>query len=158
MTKEELCNEYIVNNKSTRQIGKEYDLDKMKVLRLLHSYDIPTRPARRYKEVFPGWSKILEGAKRRRLEFTITPDYIQSLFDKQQGRCALSGLPLKLKTRYKDSEYTASLDRIDSSIGYIPGNVQWVHKHINKMKMEFDNDYFIECCRQIALHHTPHQS
>jgi hypothetical protein len=45
---------------------------------------------------------------------------------------------------------TASLDRIDSSKGYIEGNVQWIHKHINKMKNNFNESYFIEICKKIS--------
>ena len=48
------------------------------------------------------------------------------------------------------SSTTASLDRIDSSKGYVIGNVQWVHKDINIMKNKFDNQYFIDMCKKIA--------
>lgn len=43
-----------------------------------------------------------------------------------------------------------SLDRIDSKKGYVVGNVQWVHKDINRMKNTFPQDYFIQVCKQIA--------
>jgi hypothetical protein len=39
---------------------------------------------------------------------------------------------------------------IDSYKGYIEGNIQWVDKHVNKMKNEFDQDYFIEICKKIS--------
>lgn len=44
----------------------------------------------------------------------------------------------------------ASLDRIDSSQGYIKGNVQWVHKDINKMKFDLSQDRFLELCNIIV--------
>ena len=44
---------------------------------------------------------------------------------------------------------TASLDRIDSKKGYIEGNIQWVHKDINRMKWAFNEDYFIKLCNNI---------
>ena len=47
-------------------------------------------------------------------------------------------------------EITASLDRIDSSKGYIEGNVQWVHKSVNIMKCDFSSDIFIGICNQIS--------
>ena len=50
----------------------------------------------------------------------------------------------------KDKSWNASLDRIDSSKGYIEGNVQWVHQNINMMKNKFDNQYFIEMCKLIT--------
>ena len=45
---------------------------------------------------------------------------------------------------------TASLDRIDSNLGYVKGNVQWVHKHINVMKNIFNQDMFIFLCNQVT--------
>ena len=32
---------------------------------------------------------------------------------------------------------TASLDRIDSTKGYVRGNIQWVHKDINWFKRDY---------------------
>lgn len=87
-------------------------------------------------------------AKRRKIIFSITLKYLNSLFKKQDGKCALSGLDLTFKD--KDIEKTASIDRIDSSRGYVKGNVQWVHKHVNFMKHQLNQDRFIELCKLIA--------
>jgi len=43
-------------------------------------------------------------------------------------------------------ETTASLDRINNDLGYIEGNVQWVHKDVNRMKWAFTQDRFLELC------------
>lgn len=60
------------------------------------------------------------------------------LFLKQRGKCALTGEDLKLG--YKNNQ-TASLDRIDNSIGYEKNNIQWVHKDINtKLKKYITED------------------
>ena len=45
---------------------------------------------------------------------------------------------------------TASLDRIDSSKGYVPGNIQWVHKDVNWMKGSFTQEYFVNICKKIS--------
>jgi hypothetical protein len=45
---------------------------------------------------------------------------------------------------------TASLDRIDSKLGYIPGNIQWVHKTINRMKVNLPEEDFVYFCRLIT--------
>lgn len=52
--------------------------------------------------------------------------------------------------RKKAKESTASLDRIDSSKPYVKDNVQWVHKVVNNMKWDFDQNEFIEWCKIIA--------
>lgn len=80
--------------------------------------------------------------------FEISPDYIWQLFLKQDRKCALSGLSIAFATD-SYSRGTASLDRIDSTKGYIEGNVQWVHKEVNRMKTDFTQDRFLELCKQI---------
>lgn len=44
---------------------------------------------------------------------------------------------------------TASLDRIDSSKGYLENNVQWVHKDINWMKQDYSHEEFLQYCKLI---------
>lgn len=90
--------------------------------------------------------------ERRSKDINIDINYGWELFLKQNRRCALSGLELTFPKVSKDKSYTASLDRIDSSKGYIIGNVQWVHKHINMMKNKYDQNYFIEICKLITKH------
>lgn len=78
---------------------------------------------------------------------------LQDLLDKwkeQKGICVYSGVPLRLVE--KDSGWinsTASLDRIDSDIGYIKGNIQWVHKRINIMKSDMSHGEFQLWCKLV---------
>lgn len=95
-----------------------------------------------------------EKGSRKPVEFTITKEYIWNLFLSQNRKCALSGIVLSFPKHGKDKSYTISLDRIDSSKGYIPGNVQWVHKDINFMKNKYTQSYFISICRLIAETHS----
>lgn len=87
-------------------------------------------------------TKIKLNAKKRGLEFDITPEYMWNLFIRQNKKCALSGVNLLFKKKSRDSceNQTASLDRIDSSKGYVSGNVQWVHKRINQIKMDMSDN------------------
>ena len=98
------------------------------------------------------------GALKREYKFEITKEYLWSLFLKQDRCCALSGQELffsrsyqKTKTKEK-TEQTASLDRIDNDKGYVQSNVQWVHKMINKMKREYNEDEFLLHVKLIANH------
>ncbi len=99
-------------------------------------------------------SKVSKRSKRRNLNFNITKEYIYKLFQEQKGKCALSGLDITLPTKWKGSDYTASLDRIDNSKGYIKGNVQWLHKHVNIMKNSFPQDIFIYLCNKVTENNT----
>ena len=101
------------------------------------------------------WHRIKQGARNRNLELAITIESIWALFIKQGKKCALSGMNLTMcssdtKIRKDLKLQTASLDRIDSSKGYISGNIQWVHKDINAIKMDLNTNYFIELCKKVA--------
>lgn len=99
------------------------------------------------------WSNIVtHSLQRTEVSITIDKQYAWDLFLKQNRKCALSEVPLTFGTRggYKR---TASLDRIDSSLGYDEGDVQWVHKDVNKMKNIFEQNYFIQMCKNIAEVH-----
>ena len=99
------------------------------------------------------FSEIKSGAKKRNIEFKLTKKYLWNLFTKQNKKCALTGEDLWFGRRYFPAETNASLDRIDSSKGYIKSNVQWVHKDINRMKHALEQKYFIELCKKVASVH-----
>lgn len=104
-----------------------------------------------YEEIRGDFFKdIGRKAIKRNLEFNITIEQIWGLFIKQNRKCALSGLPLKFQSKYKSKDGTASLDRIDSSKGYTIDNIQWVHKDVNRMKLNYPEEYFINICNLIS--------
>ena len=97
------------------------------------------------------FTRIKHHAVRTHRDFNITIEYLSHLFDKQKGKCALSGLELTFGVSNKIKP-TASLDRIDSNKGYIIDNVQWVHKDINWMKQDFTEQEFLDMCKKIVSH------
>ena len=103
-----------------------------------------------YKEISGRkWKEIRKCGTSRHLEFTITLPYIWELFIKQNRKCALTNLPLQFGST-NSAPYTASLDRIDSTKGYVEGNVQWVHKDVNLMKNKFSQAYFTKVCKLVV--------
>lgn len=96
------------------------------------------------------WNVIKKGAIKRGYLIEIDIEYAWNLYIGQNKKCALSGIPIEFAIRNKSSEATASLDRIDSKKGYIKGNVQWVHKHINLMKNVYNQNYFISLCKSVT--------
>ena len=95
-------------------------------------------------------NQIKHSAKARKMAFNLSPKYLWELFIKQERKCALSGITLEFPQLGTENG-TASLDRIDSSKGYDEENVQWVHKAVNLMKWDFDQDEFIEWCKKIVF-------
>lgn len=101
-------------------------------------------------------SAIKKGARERNILFDLDIDYLYELYLNQAKKCALSGIELTLCSNYSKKnrhKQNASLDRIDSSKGYIQGNVQWIHKDVNLMKNVYEQDYFINMCKKIAKNH-----
>lgn len=89
-------------------------------------------------------------AKRRNIEFNVSIEYLWDLFISQNRKCAISGLPIFFGRLGRDHN-NASLDRKDSKLPYIEGNVQWVHKHINMMKLDHPQDYFVNLCSLVSF-------
>ncbi len=105
-----------------------------------------------YEEISSSlWSSLKRGALHRKLKFEVSIEDIWQLFLDQGRRCALSGVVLIFaKTRKEYKLTTASLDRIDSSKGYVKGNLQWVHKNINMMKWNLSQSDFIKWAKLVA--------
>ena len=114
-----------------------------------------------YKEI-PGafMNRIINRSKKANREVEINAKDIYELWVKQNKKCALAGLPIdfininKGNINRKESKYdlvcSASIDRIDSNKGYIKQNIQLVHKDVNMIKKEYDQNYFLTLCRLIT--------
>jgi hypothetical protein len=92
-------------------------------------------------------------AKSRKIYWKLTNQELWDKFIGQERRCAYTGIILTLDKNNKDHKegnYTASIDRIDSSKGYEKDNIQWVHKRINIMKGNMSGEEFIEWCKLVS--------
>lgn len=100
-----------------------------------------------YQEISVAWfNGKVRRAKQRNYEFTITIEEVWDIYIAQERICALTGVPITFKEN-------ASLDRIDSAIGYVRDNIQIVHKDLNYMKYTYSQDYFIKMCNLVARKH-----
>lgn len=78
--------------------------------------------------------------------------YVNSLIEKQNGLCAISGLPLLSDSAQEDNELKASLDRIDSNAHYVAGNLQVVCRFINRWKGADQNSQFKVLLERLRQH------
>jgi len=97
------------------------------------------------------WCDLTSSAKNRNIKLEIDIIFLDTLLKEQKYKCKISGLPIKIAPRRKKHETTASVDRIDSSKGYIKDNVQFVHKHVNIMKNCHTTEYFLSLCKEIVI-------
>lgn len=103
-----------------------------------------------YKEIPLKWFNRYTS---RNQECNIEISMVYDLWVKQGKKCALSGIPIDFEnssTNRKNYKCSASLDRIDSKKGYIVGNIQLLHKDINRIKSDFNEEYFIQMCNLIS--------
>jgi hypothetical protein len=99
------------------------------------------------------YNTIQHSAAAKGLEFSVSLEYLWVLYVSQGGECAFTGWPIEFHTSYVDKpNKTASLDRINSNLGYIEGNLQWVHRDINKLKKNMSDKRFVELCLAVATH------
>ncbi len=98
------------------------------------------------------WNTYVDNARSRDIPFKITIQYVWKLFLEQNRRCALTGEPIHMWENGYTKRSTASLDRINNKKGYVKGNVHWVHKCINQIKMAMTLEDFKSWCRKVVEH------
>jgi hypothetical protein len=97
---------------------------------------------------------IKASAKKRNLVFEVSYKYLWDLFITQNRKCAYSGIEIffsRNNIEHINGDATASLDRIDSSKGYVEGNLQWLHKRINVMKGNMSEQEFLNFCEAVTF-------
>lgn len=94
----------------------------------------------------------LKTARARFKEIDLTLKDLEDQWIRQNGVCPYSGINLILNTHRKSNGkiYSASLDRIDSSIGYTKDNIQYVSQCINLMKNDMSHEDTLKVCKMIS--------
>ena len=91
------------------------------------------------------YTTLKRSAEKRNIEFSVSLEYLWNLFKSQDQICAITG-------DYINSIDDASLDRIDSTKGYVEGNVQWVTKQANVSKHIMSMEELYEFCKKVLKH------
>jgi hypothetical protein len=117
-----------------------YEKNKSKVVQYRVDYN-RNNTRKQYRNLDSRFNLLVKSASyRKKFEVSITPEYLKEVWEKQQGQCVYTKLPL-LATANQFN--TVSLDRIDSSKGYVEGNVQLICSAVNKMKQDYTEDLFV---------------
>jgi len=145
------------------EIGKEFGYCHTTILRVLKRLGVIRRKTSSviYKGIpEPHLYRIKAQAQRRFMDFEVSEEYLLEVFDLQKKKCKLSGVDIRFADNYSEwiqGESTTSLDRIDSTKGYIEGNVQWLHKSVNIMKQSMTDQEFISWCNLITNNNNKEQ-
>jgi hypothetical protein len=100
-------------------------------------------------------SQMLHDAKKNKkfIFSNISLDIINKLQSNQLNKCALTGIKLIWQTR---NPHQASIDRIDSSKGYIEDNIHLVILPINLMKLDYNIGDFKNILQIIKYENQEH--
>lgn len=136
-----------------------YTFDKSKIEPIPDPMiDFSSKSFKGYKNINSTyWYSVIKNATKRNIEFSITMKDVWLLYLQQGGKCNITGVDIKFARTHKNYGYrnqTASVDRIDSKKPYTVDNIQIVHKHVNAMKRNFPNDYFISTLKLIGKYQT----
>jgi hypothetical protein len=93
---------------------------------------------------------ILNVKKKNRAN--LSPDFLANLYHKQEGLCALSGVPLTKVTGRGTVPTNASIDRISPGGPYSEDNVRLVCRFVNGFRSNLTDQEFIWWAKRIAKH------
>lgn len=108
-----------------------------------------------YKSKWGRAKSMMKTAKRRSSKFDsetdLTDEYIFDMLQ-SQDTCSVTGIAFDFNSveEYKCNPFAPSIDRIDSSIGYLKSNVRLVIWQYNLMKGEVSDDILYEICKEVV--------
>jgi hypothetical protein len=101
--------------------------------------------------------QLQAGARKRAKSYDLPPGFTASLFERQGGRCAVTGIRFSLE-EYPDAlvkhPFAPSLDRMDSKSGYTASNVRLVCVAVNFGMNEWGEGVFLRLARA-AVEYQP---
>jgi hypothetical protein len=111
--------------------------------------NISNHPSGMVGSVRVSWyTAFQKSALTRGYSWDLTPEFVDAMYQEQDGQCVYSGLPIGWEV--SGWNHTASIDRIDNNFGYYEENVQLVHKEVNMMRGTLTDERFKELCSLVA--------
>lgn len=112
-------------------------------------------PANQRDEYTP-FRYFMRKARNRKHSTDLDLPYLKALWEEQDGICPLTGtkmcLPVNGMEWEKDTgnPWKPSLDRINSRVGYLKGNVRYIVSIANLCKHSWDDDVVVDFCERVA--------
>ena len=103
------------------------------------------------------WLGARDRAKAKNIKFSITKEDLKYLWNKQQGLCALSGIPMTYEMDNGRVYTNVSIDQIKPREGYTVDNIQLVCMGINQMKSDLDLPTLLFLCKSLINHQENEQ-
>lgn len=89
-------------------------------------------------------------ATKAGVPFNLTLDFLKDLWVKQDGKCALSGLPMTFELKLGRTSTNVSIDKKNRLFGYTQDNVQLVCMAANQAKSDMSEEELYNLCKSIV--------
>lgn len=86
---------------------------------------------------------------KKNIPFDITKKYLKELWNKQNGKCAISGIEMTFEQCNGRTPTNVSIDQINPNNGYTKGNIQLVCMAVNQMKSDLKIEELYDFCSAI---------
>lgn len=83
----------------------------------------------------------------------LSVEFLKEMLEKQEGKCAITGIPMTFIRGQGRVSNNISIDRISPKFRYIPENIQLVCAAVNYMKRSLEMNEFLYLCKKIADSH-----
>ncbi len=128
--------------KSQRTAGvrsAHYEANKAAIDAASKRYRARDRVARPWKALL---YRASERSAKKGIEFCLTDEWAHATWT---GRCALTGIPFDLTQTGKSGPkpFSPSIDRIDSSVGYVPNNCRFILMCVNNFRGTLGDDQML---------------
>lgn len=81
-------------------------------------------------------SSLKSNALRRKVPFDLSPEYLEFVYELQKCSCIYTGIPISIDNRSGIHSESLSVDRFDTSQGYIEGNILLCSNRANAIKRD----------------------
>lgn len=90
------------------------------------------------------WKSCRKSAVSRKLQFSLTVEDVESMLKRSSRRCEVTGIPFSNAAHdgMRIRPWRASVDRLNSSIGYSPENCRLVCASVNIAMNQFGETFF----------------
>ena len=140
--------EFFVDNK---KVHRRYKCTKCKKCKSIHyeKRKLQNRGKRDLDRLLlERWHGVKDRAKKKGLIMNFEWIYLKELWIKQNGLCVITGLPMTYTMCCGRVSTNVSVDRIDSTKGYIKENIQLICMAVNQMKSDLSlSELFFFCSK-----------
>ena len=100
-----------------------------------------------------GWKEFLRRARNSKKKLELEIDDLKTIWEQQEGKCALFGHSLILPYPKKkvNHNYLASIDRIDHTQGYTKDNIRIICATANYARNKFTDEHLYEFIKLCTL-------